>query len=259
MAFVCRRRAFRCIFACWLLLAWGRPELPFPDPRSRIPFPRPLAKDAASIPNAPAGGAGICEEASSSGREWRGVPAGSHIQYPISHLPSPISHIPFPISHLSPSPGRLYILINKVFVFRQQSRSLSASAVIFGAGGVFPAFLSVRSISVFRRLSWFCDIFRRFLCLKSVKRRDFLGKRRKSCVFFWKNRLVTPCVATHKRKSGFFLKKVFKKCCMKEKSCTFALAKRRGTVLNEKREFLQVLWTNDPSKVWKVRVQEYEK
>ena len=172
-----------------------------------------------------------------SGRE-----VGASPPDPTSHIPKPTSQNPYHTSHIPQSnPGRLYILINKVFDLRLGSRSLSSSAVIFGAGGVFPAFLSVRSISVFRRFLRFCDIFRLFSCLKSVKMRDFGRKRRKIRGFFQKNRLVTHCIATHKRKSEFFLKKVFKKCCMKEKSCTFALAKRRGTVLKEKREFLQVL------------------
>ena len=139
MAFVCRRRAFRCIFARWLLLAMGSVL----NSRSRIPFlHRSRRMPLQSLTRLP-------EERASVKRRLR--PAGN--DGASRRIPSPISHIPYPISHLSPSPGRLYILINKVFVYRQQSRSLSSSAVIFGAGGVFPAFLSVRSISVFRRLS----------------------------------------------------------------------------------------------------------
>ena len=42
-----RRRTFRYIFAHFI-----SPRSPIPNPRSRIPFPVPLAKDAAAIPNA---------------------------------------------------------------------------------------------------------------------------------------------------------------------------------------------------------------
>ena len=44
------------------------------------------------------------------------------------------------------------------------------------------------------------------------------------------------------------------------KSVYLCTRKTRGTVQNDKeRVFAKVLWENDPSKVWKVRVQEYEK
>ena len=46
------RRAFRYIFA--RLISVSLPQIPFPNPISRFPFPNPetLAKDAAPIPNA---------------------------------------------------------------------------------------------------------------------------------------------------------------------------------------------------------------
>ena len=52
------RRAFRCIFA---RKAFPRFRVLFPNPvfRFRLRFPYPLAKDAATIPNAPAGESGF--------------------------------------------------------------------------------------------------------------------------------------------------------------------------------------------------------
>ena len=98
MAFVCRRRAFRCIFARFIS---PRSQIPVPQsqipvPASQIPVPasrtfnRSRRMPLQSLTRLP-------EERASVKRRLR--PAGNdgasrRIPSPISHFPSPISHLP---------------------------------------------------------------------------------------------------------------------------------------------------------------------
>ena len=77
------RRAFRYIFA---RLNFPRSKKLFPNPisRPRIPFPVPLAKDAASIPNA-------------LGYEQRAASFGQKCSQLIAHCSYPIFNFPFSI------------------------------------------------------------------------------------------------------------------------------------------------------------------
>ena len=116
------------------------------------------------------------------------------------------------------------------------------------------------SASVFLRFLRFCDIFWREGAVKGRWNGRKLAKNRCN---FKKNAFFYPCkqviINVIKNKSKI-IEKSLKKCWMEIKKSYLCTRKTTGTAVKKReRLFSEVLWTNDPSKVWKVRVQEYEK
>ena len=107
---------------------------------------------------------------------------------------------------------------------------------------------------------WFCDIFYCGMYQKRAKKGVRMRKKRgffsENAKRFCCNHKIANEIKIKWKIIKFFLQKVLceiKKSYLCTRKTTGNGAGRKG------RGFAKVLWKNDPSKVWKVRVREYEK